>query len=527
MVLTRIEGHGQVTGNTNVARKTSALTEFMAGAERRLGGAAVRAIEKRESREYADEREATLAKYAQPLLNGLNKRRAQTHTTPERINYKRDYITKGLDNEMPGWVANALEKISVKELHRKLYKDGKYRLVSKDGIIHSTLGVPTGEPPLKVSTHRLEDVVSGEAAMAAKAVRVAPAAAQAAEDSIVSSLPKDPEKRKVYARYASRLNRKVAEIGDYFQGLKGEELYANMADDADVGIFEKVSFGGVANRVSTAIDEYTEMMVRLADDKDSSATLGELGHYPRALRKAVLEMYNKNPGAQLALGPDFSENLNKLFKPIAERNKLIRDDNFMTGVKSLTARYVVATDLMQAMDKQKIEKIIAGFGSLENQVRAKASYWGALRLINPDLMASGDMDAIRVHMSLTIDPIMQINVEKSIENLITFGKAAPGTKISVRAKDEVIRQIDYLLGGVSFMASKGDIHGIETAIMGVMDNIEWASARERNDILKSIAMWKGQAEKAKVVGKPWFDGIVSAIDATYQRGKKFINKAFE
>jgi hypothetical protein len=509
MALQRIEGYGQVADRAPIAKK-DALTEFIRSSGERLGGIAAKALVKREGRQYLDERAALYAKLSQKMYEGLEGLRNRNESNPVRKNFKRTFIGDGLkDGSIPGWAANELNKITTLNLELKLYPDNKRRLTDTSGNVYTNVGMPTNLPPQNIERGDTEALAQQEAATANEATRVAPTASQAAEDTIVSGLPKNPIKHKVYALQARRFNNRTVAMGQFFSSLKGEELYASVTHKDDIGTFEEMTFGEVQAHISGIMNEFEGMVIKLADDPDATVNPKDMKHYSRALKKDVLDMYMGNKGAKLALGPKFPVQLEDMFDKMDQKTDLIIEKAFAEGTDDTNLKILKnVNSFMEATDSLKLNKIIASFGPKENQIRAKISYFKSMALINKDFLTTGGLAAFKVSVENSLNPFTKITVDTSREKLKTFSKSSKGKKLSIRAKEIVMRQIEFLLSSEAFMASGGDFEGIDADIRAAMTNIKFEDDRERQDILRSLDEYKDRAAKAKVVGKPWFDGIV-------------------
>ena len=513
MALQRIEGYGQVTGNVEIAGRTDALSEFMRSSAKRLGGIAAKAIVKRADRQFSDERSAILAKKTQQLHEGLENLRNRNESNPVRINFKRRFISNGLDDgTIPGWAANELNKITTLDLNLKLYPDGKRRLTSQTGTVFNDVGMPTTLPPQNVEKGKIETLTQQEVATANAAIQIAPTASQAAEDTIVTGLPKDPNKHKAYALQARRFNNRTVALGQFFSSLSGEVLYASITHEKDVGTFQRMAFGEVQAHISGVMNEYEGMIIKLADDDDASVSIKDMKHYSRALKKDVLDMYMGNDGAKLALGPKFPGQLEVMFDAMDKRTDLIINKAFDEGIGDTNLKRIERLNKFDdAMHSNRINKVIASFGDKEIQIEARTRLFNAMRLINTDLLSTGQMDAFKVSVANAIDPMMKLSVETSRLRLKEFSKLHKGDKVSPKAKSVLMLQIKFLLSEVAFIASGGDFEGIDADIRAVLANIRFEDERERDEILRSLDEYKDRAAKAKVAGKPWWDAMAKYL----------------
>jgi ABC-type oligopeptide transport system ATPase subunit len=513
MALQRIEGYGQVTGNVEIAGRTDALSEFMRSSAKRLGGIAAKAITKRADRQFSDERSAILAKKTQQLHEGLENLRNRNESNPVRINFKNLFIKNGMDDgSIPGWAANELNKITTLDLNLKLYNDGKRRLTSQNGTVFNDVGMPTTLPPQNVEQGKVETLIQQEAATANAAIKVAPTASQAAEDTIVTGLPKDPNKHKVYALQARRFNNRTVALGQLFSNFSGEELYASITHSGDVETFQEMAFGEVQAHISSVMNEYEGMIIKLADDPAATVNPKDMKHYSRALKKDVLDMYMGNSGAKLALGPKFPGQLEALFDRMDTRTDLIIDKAFDEGTDDTNlANLTNVNKFREAMYTSRINKVVATFRDKEIQILARVGLFNAMRLINPDLLSTGQLDAFKVSVANAIDPMMKLNVETSRLRLKEFSKLHKGEKVSPKAKSALMLQIKFLLSAVAFVASDGDFEGIDADIRAVLAKIRFVDERERDDILRYLDEYKDSAAKAKVAGKPWWDAMAKYL----------------
>ena len=525
MVLQRIEGHGQSTGSVQI-QKTDALSEFMKSSGERFSGIAGKAIIKRMDREYSDAREARFAKSSTKLFGILSNMRSMNESTPVRIQEKDRFIREGLrDGSLKGWEANLLRKITVMDLDKKLYENGEWLLTDERGNVFNDVGMPRKRPSQRADRGRIESHAKEEAANGIAVVKVAPRASQAAEDTIVSGLPKNPIKHKYYSQSASRFNKRTLALSQYFQNLAGEELYASVQNTDDIPTFQKMAFGEIRAHISGIMNEYKGMITGLVDDPEASVSLKDIKHYTRALKSDIQSMYDRNPGAKLALGSGFTAQLEEVFKDIDTGTDLLVDNVFKEGtVGTATLQAKKATNFMNATHALKVAKVISKFPDTKVEMEAHLKLSQAVSALAPAALATDQIPTYTTLVKSALEPSVKARIPIAIANLKKFGTPKEGKKLSRAAKGILLDEIRFLMDESTVLSRGGKYDDIVKAIEDVMGAFTFEDKAEEKKIRGALDDFAEKAEKAEPDARSWMDSVEEGVGSFIRGGSNLFDK---
>jgi hypothetical protein len=437
------------------------------------------------------------------------------NTRFELINtHIKQFLKGGGEPEVAIWLRKNMQH---KDLEQVLGRDGVVRNVDEKGVIWGKNSERVPQPQSATPEKgMLEDALEFEQGKNAE-VRVLARKSTAAFAAFGSGLENVDE----YVVDGGELTDRVNEAMKFILGKKGQILYKDLTSIKFVSTKEKQNMSMLKARIEGVFSEFLPMAARAIDDPKNTVNPGSVKQFSRAIKGDIVDAYNKTPGARLAFGENFIDELNLYFDGRDGSIDAFLSDQFTgTDVKNTFEKYKMAEATLKLDELMEQHKYWAKVPPALKELQAYSEISKVFANFGTAATGTGNVRLIQESLTRALAPLTGFLVKAGLKELEDRGSGKPTKPRGVR----IFNIIDTLLSDEVYVNQGADWEPLVEAVESYISRVDIKDKDLLKRIKARLKSYKVAASRSEVEMKSWMSKLGDQASSGVDTMKNFIDK---